>query len=306
METTHPAPRVWSTVGYSDAFAHWREVVCQAFTKLSPERLNRDRFAGEIRLSDVGALGTLSEITAGPQTVERRRRDVAQRPCDAVFVNIQIAGGSIVRQRSIESHLTPGAFVMLDARQPFEMRFDRHFRQLCLHLPMALLDRHGFDPAPAIARAVKRDCVHGAAFMDSVGAVLDGVETEGDRDHLVELLRLCHAGGRSDMLADRHLKHIMRFIAHHCDDPDLTPTAVAVRHRISVRYLHKLFARSGVSFGRFLLGCRLRRARLAVLLHPHRPVIDIALDSGFRDASHFTRCFRRAFGMTPTAMRRRH
>lgn len=36
-------------------------------------------------------------------------------------------------------------------------------------------------------------------------------------------------------------------------NPDLTPARVAERIGISVRYLHQLFADSGVSFGRWLL-----------------------------------------------------
>ncbi|WP_291711281.1 helix-turn-helix domain-containing protein [Bradyrhizobium sp.] len=34
-------------------------------------------------------------------------------------------------------------------------------------------------------------------------------------------------------------------------------------------------------------------------------VSDIAFDCGFNDLSHFNRCFRRRFGLTPTAARGR-
>ena len=298
------ASNVWSTVGNRDAFTHWREVVCQAFTKLSPERIDDNPFAGEIRLSEFGRMGTFSQITAGPQLVQRRKRDVAERPCDAVFVNIQIAGSSVVRQRGMETRLGPGTFVMLDARQPFDMRFDASFKQVCMHLPMTLLQEHRFDPAGAVARAVGRDQVFGATLLDSVGAVLEGEDTEGSPDHLVHLLRLSFENGRSDTLADRHLKHIKRFVARNCTDPELAPGAVAAHFRISVRHLHKLFARSGVSFGQFLLRCRLRKARIALLLRPNRSILEIGLEAGFQSPSHFSRSFAREFGMTPSAMRR--
>ncbi|WP_419913154.1 AraC family transcriptional regulator [Hoeflea sp.] len=304
MAAVPSGSNVWSTVGRNDTFAHWREVVCQAFTKLTPERIADGPFAGEIRLSPFGGMGTFSRITASPQRVVRRRRDVEDRPCDAVFVNIQVSGTSAVRQRGIETRLAPGSFVMLDARQPFDMRFDRNFRQICMHLPMALLDAHGFDPAKAVARSVGRDDVFGAALLDSVDAILDEEDTEGSPDHLVHLLRLSYGGGRSDMLADQHLRHIKRFVAGNCADPAISPRAVSAHFRISVRHLHKLFARSGVTFGQFLLRCRLRKARIALLLHPRRPIVEISLEAGFQSPSHFSRCFVREFGLTPSAMRR--
>ena len=296
--------RVWSTAGNRDAFAHWREVVCQAFTKLSPERLDERPFAGEIRLSAFGECGTLSEIRAGAQKVLRGKRDVEDRPCDAVFVNIQMAGSSAVRQCGMEARLEPGSFVMLDARRPFDMQFEGPFRQVCMHLPIELLEAQGFDPAGAVARTVGRDQVFGAALFDSVDDILSGEASEGSRDYLVQLLQLSLSGGRADTLADRHLKLVKHYVVRHCADSDLTPAVVAEHFRMSLRYLHKLFARSGTTFGRFVLRCRLRRARIAVLVDPQRPLLDIGLACGFQSASHFTRCFRREFGMTPGAMRR--
>lgn len=297
--------RIWSFVGRDDAFVHWREVVCQAFTRLSPERLDDGPFAGDIRMTPLGDGGSLSRITASPQTVLRRREDVAARPCETVFVNIQVAGTSVVRQREIETRLSPGAFVLLDARQPFVMRFVGPFQQVCLHLPVAWLDERGFDPNRAIARRVDRRQIYGAALMDQVDAALDGMETEDIAEHLVQLLGLCYTDGRIETLADNHLALIRRFVADNSADPTLAPGTVAAHFRISVRYLHRLFARSGESFGEFLLRYRLHRSRQALLLHPDRSIIEIATEAGFRNPSHFTRSFRERYGTAPSLLRRR-
>ncbi|MEJ8570092.1 helix-turn-helix domain-containing protein [Microbaculum marinum] len=313
MESVVDRSRVWSAVGRDDAFVHWREVVCQAFTRLSPERLDGrlgdGPFAGDIRAVPLGRGGSLSRITASPQIVLRRREDVAERPCDAVFVNIQIAGTSVVRQREIETRLVPGSFALLDARQPFAMRFEGPFRQICLHVPIAWLDRHGIDPARAVARRLDRGEVYAAALVDHAIATLQGEDAgtgdeTGDAEHLMHLLGLCYADGRADTLADRHLAHIRRFVLHNCADARMSPAAVAGRFRISVRYVHRLFARSGESFGQYLLRCRLHRARRALLLAGDRPILEVALEAGFQDPSHFARSFRRRYGMTPSTLRR--
>ena len=59
---------------------------------------------------------------------------------------------------------------------------------------------------------------------------------------------------------------------------------------------------TGVTPHQYLISARLRRAALALASSP-RPVIDIALDSGFGDLSTFNKTFRAAFGLTPTQYR---
>jgi AraC-like DNA-binding protein len=308
MDSACGSPQVWSASGQgrSDAFVRWREVVCQAFTRLSPERVDDGPFAGEIRMQPLGPGGSISRITAAGQVVRRRREDVAGAPCDAVFVNIQVGGRSVVRQREVETRLTPGSLTLLDARRPFSMRFDGPFQQVCLHLPYDWFADQAFDPTGAVARRLDRGSAFAAALLDYVDATLAGTRDDGDgaADHMGHLLRLAYQGGPPSTLADQHLALVRRFVAAHSAEPALTPRAVAEHFRISVRHLHKLFARSGESFGQFLLRTRLARSLDAIVKQPGRSITEIALDAGFNDASHFARSFRRRYGRPPSAARR--
>ncbi|HXX31784.1 MAG TPA: helix-turn-helix domain-containing protein, partial [Myxococcaceae bacterium] len=59
----------------------------------------------------------------------------------------------------------------------------------------------------------------------------------------------------------------------------------------------------GVSLYRYQTRLRLARALAAL---PDAPDLSqLALDQGFSSHSHFTHAFRRAYGMTPSALRRR-
>lgn len=62
----------------------------------------------------------------------------------------------------------------------------------------------------------------------------------------------------------------------------------------------------GDSVGNFLRQQRLWQARRCMDAEPGRSLSDIALHCGFADQSHFTRHFRRLFGLTPGEFRRRH
>jgi AraC-like DNA-binding protein len=88
-------------------------------------------------------------------------------------------------------------------------------------------------------------------------------------------------------------------------DGNLNATTVAVRNRVTVRYLHKLFESEGVTYSEFVLGQRLARS-FAILrspLHSRRAISTIAYEIGFNDLSYFNRSFRRRYDATPSEIR---
>ncbi|MBB5912679.1 AraC-like DNA-binding protein [Nocardia transvalensis] len=106
--------------------------------------------------------------------------------------------------------------------------------------------------------------------------------------------------------ADILFTQIRHYIRRHLDDPNLDATRIARAHHVSVRYLYKLCARAGLRLEQWIISQRLHRAR-ADLARPelrHHTIAVIAYRHGFRDATHFTRRFRAAYGMTPVHWRR--
>ena len=71
-------------------------------------------------------------------------------------------------------------------------------------------------------------------------------------------------------------------------------------------HLAESFRRAyGQSIGTTLRRFRLERARADLARDPQRTLAEVALQAGFADQSHFTRHFRRLFGVTPGQYRRR-
>jgi AraC-like DNA-binding protein len=95
------------------------------------------------------------------------------------------------------------------------------------------------------------------------------------------------------------------YILRNSARPDLSVGAVAGHLGVTPRYVQKLFADDGTTFSTFLLGQRLALAHrmLGDAQFYDRPVSAIAYDVGFGDLSHFNRCFRRQYGMTPSELR---
>ncbi|QUJ75250.1 helix-turn-helix transcriptional regulator [Sulfitobacter albidus] len=61
-------------------------------------------------------------------------------------------------------------------------------------------------------------------------------------------------------------------------------------------------AQTGTSVHKYVLGCRLERAQIA-LLTTNEPIGAIAHGFGFADHAHFSRLFKRRYGITPKEMR---
>jgi AraC-like DNA-binding protein len=86
---------------------------------------------------------------------------------------------------------------------------------------------------------------------------------------------------------------------------DVSVAAVAARHRVSPRYLRKLFESEGVTFTEYVLDRRLELAH-RLLCDPRRAsekIASVAFAAGFGDVSYFYRAFRRRYDLLPTDVR---
>jgi transcriptional regulator GlxA family with amidase domain len=86
---------------------------------------------------------------------------------------------------------------------------------------------------------------------------------------------------------------------------DLRIEAVSRRHRLTVRYVQRMFEQDRTTFSEFVMSQRLARAhRTLTVAAPGGPSIgDIAAACGFNDHTYFSRCFRRAYGAPPSDIR---
>jgi AraC-like DNA-binding protein len=86
---------------------------------------------------------------------------------------------------------------------------------------------------------------------------------------------------------------------------NLSPREAADRLGISVRYVHKLFAAKGTTFGSYVASKRLENIRkdLVSPLCRNQPISVLAYRWGFNDLSTFNRSFKQRYGLTPSQFR---
>ncbi|GLW10716.1 AraC family transcriptional regulator [Microtetraspora sp. NBRC 13810] len=99
---------------------------------------------------------------------------------------------------------------------------------------------------------------------------------------------------------------IHAFIERHLDDPLLSSSMIADAHHVSVRYVQRIFQRRVQTISDWVRERRLDRCRrdLADPALASRPVHAIAARWGLPHPQHFSRAFRKAYGMAPQDYRR--
>jgi AraC family transcriptional regulator len=106
----------------------------------------------------------------------------------------------------------------------------------------------------------------------------------------------------SNPLPNRTLQSVIEYIQAHLDR-DIPLTELAQIARVSHYYFCTLFKKStGVSPHRYILQQRIERAK-KLLKYSQHTIVDIALQCGFTNQSHFTKRFHEMTGSTPKAYR---
>jgi AraC-like DNA-binding protein len=300
----------------AEQFAYWRDIVCQTFLPVQPRRGRSDAegFAGTIAGRAVGPL-TISRISSQAQRVCRTRRLIERDAGDTVYLNVQLRGQGRAAQDGRRASQRPGEMAIVDGTRPFELEFDGDFEQLCVTFPVELLAPRLALPQAMSAVRIPGDeglgglLVAQLRYLTEAAGSLDRQGASLVADRLVELTAL--SLGRASSLprsagAALLLQAALDDVERNLGDPDLAPAAVAARVNVSTRYLHRLFAEQGTSFGRWVLRRRLERCRqdLADPALAHLTISQIAERWGFRDRSHFARAFRARYQLAPREWRR--
>jgi AraC-like DNA-binding protein len=224
---------------------------------------------------------------------------------------------SCVTHRGREFVMRPGSMVLLKLDEPFfSADGAKQKRFTNVHLPMATLkamvsgvdDLVGRELEPGGALSLAMDysdlLLRHPGAVDEAGFAIAG--------HLMDLAAL-GLGARGDAATEARrggvravrLKAVLTILQRRFAEPDFSAQKLAAAAGLSERYVNELLYEAGASFTSRLLELRLRRAAEWLAQPSERRISDIAFDCGFNDLSYFNRCFRRRFGLTPTAARGR-
>jgi len=95
---------------------------------------------------------------------------------------------------------------------------------------------------------------------------------------------------------------ISAYIIKNLNDPDLSPGKIAEDFGISLRSLHQLFSSTESSVSQMIRQQRLEQCRqdIARNRNTKQTITEIALQWGFNDPSHFSKCFKEKYKVSPS------
>jgi AraC-like DNA-binding protein len=297
----------------------WRSIVCDTLGPLDFRSDPDVPLWGEIAAGRLGPVNVGRVLTSTPHSVHRTPGLIRRGSSELYRVVLAMSGTPRLAQDERSAQLRPGEFAIYDFARPYELVYDSAVQLAVFGFPRDLLAL----PADSVGRltAVPIAADHGAAAL--AAPLLRRVVLDLETYHAASAARLStvvmdlvtmavaeradEVGAAPPQSRERALLlRIHSFIEQHLGEADLAPGLVAAAHHVSLRYLHRLFEAQDTTVAAWIRRRRLERCR-ADLADPalHAvPISAVAARWGLPDSAHFSRLFRRAYGIPPADYRR--
>jgi AraC-like DNA-binding protein len=224
-----------------------------------------------------------------------------------------VAGDAIVAEGGLRLELSVGDLALWPGDRAMCLHVPDRLHLLLISLPPERWAHLAGPSGEAPCLQIRHDSPIGpmlAGFFDGLGRQLPAI---GDADgataiNMAQALVSRWLDGQrqnaTEPARSRLLARVLDYADAHLGDTGLTPKSLAAAHGMSVRSLHLLFEREGLRVAQWIRDRRLERCR-ETLAQPEWQgrIIDLALQWGFNDPSHFSRAFRQRYGRAPRQAR---
>jgi AraC-like DNA-binding protein len=288
----------------------WTDALTDLCGHFDVDPMEASSFEAQVNYTTVSRL-KLCQIEASQHriahTVARAR--LSEHPY--IKILFQTHGISYFEQNGRHIEIAPGDCLAYDVSCPHTIISPAHTRHEVVIVPKDLLLERGFRLAKMSAcklsartgtGRIAHEFVH-AAFDEA--AKLSPYNAVGVADSLIDLLLLPLR--EADTMFDRggaEATYIRAqfFIREHLRDPDLSIDRISAALGCTKRYLHMLFSDRGMTVSDYIWRARLQNCRHELETQAGKTITDVAFSWGFSSSSHFSRVFRKYFGIVPSSI----
>ncbi|MET9930603.1 MULTISPECIES: helix-turn-helix domain-containing protein [unclassified Streptomyces] len=302
-----------------DKVAYWNDAVSRTLVPVTVTPRGDGPFDGRITTNRLGYL-RVSTLEADAGRTSRTPALIAGSSGAPVAVGVQVSGTAVFVQDGRRAEMGAGDLVVYDTARPYSFDHPQRFALHVFQFPRHAFGVSDHDLRQVTGRAVGTGDGFGATLFPFLAALASS-PADGHppavanwlAGHVVDLFAtlITERARPEDTDADARNRLMMRVLDHinrNLGDPDLSPERIAREHRISVRYLHRLFEGEGTTVGRLVRQRRLEECgrELARRGGAAPTVAAVAQRWGFVSPAHFSRAFRAAYGVSPREWRGLH
>jgi AraC-like DNA-binding protein len=292
-------------------FRDWRARIlenwgmhCDAGATMHTQSWARSWTLGRVKVAtaELGSQAWTTAGPAGPASVWRK---------DAMTLKLVQSGSIELEHDGRCERFGRGSMVLVDCAANYRESFEDGTGIVLLQFPKQALFERGFRRAAGGFHAADATAPDVVALRDFVLHAVRQGEAPGMRvrgllgEQLLDTLDVVAdttAVSRRTRSGEATLFRAKRIIEQHFGDTALNPERVASHAHASVDHLHRLFRAEGITLMGYVWRVRLAKAMHLLSRHEdrHRAQIQqIAFQCGFATPAHFSRMFRKQYGMTP-------
>jgi AraC-like DNA-binding protein len=299
----------------TEAFSFFRETICSEFMPWSPEFYG-SHFEGRVE-SISFENGAVGRVRMSPIVAIKTKRDIANSPMECIHGNLILGGQLKVEQGGRTNIAKPGDLVLYQSYSPVTLteQPDTPCDNLAFIIP-----KSQFAAMPNVDECFSNSILTSDKLIGPLSSCLAMIAKNlcsASAEELASLFTACITllplsagldGGKkrkAEISQSSHmLRELLSYIDRNLSSPELSPNMAAEYLRVSVRYIHKLFAHSGTTFSAYVTAERLERIRWDLIASSGRrpPISGLAYRWGFSDLSTFNRAFKSRFGCTPSQL----
>ena len=300
----------WSTlhIAPSERARFWCEATGQAFVAMTPELGRPADFQAVMTHRSIDNL-CFNEVDAPAHRMMRTAADLATGGEQYLFLNLDLANQSHVKQLGVQVDAAPGQLLLFNSAEQYDLHLPGGAQLLSLAVPHSALGTASFGGAPRYLpqRATTMLLAAQMRALAQWRQDLNVLEADCVANMLVGMVRamLAEDSGAAAAPGQRLLRAKLRaLIERQFADSSLCAVSAAAEMGIPVRTLHASLARDGARFGDELLRYRLERAHAMLrVAAAHVGVGEVAARCGFVSAAHFSTRFKQRYGVAPGTLR---
>lgn len=240
----------------------------------------------------------------------RSRQMIQAKPDENLYLLRVLEGHGVLQQARNEISVSSGDAVLYDSSKEFIWEIDQVSSMQIARLPRANIFRKIAHFETLVARKIPQASPFSTMLGNVMAGALSFTDTETNFDtirygaSIIDLMGTCLELGidetPSEVRADNLLRRAKKALVDNVENSAFDLNALAGAINTSPRTISRVFAIEGTTPIRWLWERRLEQAYEIATSGSSLSVSQIALRCGFSDFAHFSRSFKKRFGVPPS------